>query len=66
MDAIREGLGMSGRLLRYSQSMLKEQLSDTVGVQTMDSLMCAQSVEEQKKIFESMPLGKVELILRYK
>ncbi len=65
VDVIREGLAMSGRLLKYLQLMFTEQLSETVGDQAIDSLMCAQSIEEQKKIFQSMPIDKIELIMRF-
>ena len=45
--------------------MMRDQLSETVGDQVMDSMFSAQSVEEQRQIFQSMPQDKVEAIVRY-
>ncbi len=55
---------MSGRLQKYLIKMMRDQLSEAVGDQIMDSLVNAQSVEEQRKIFQSIPQDKVEAILR--
>ncbi len=56
---------MSGRLQKYLIKMMRDQLSEAVGDQIMDSLVNAQSVEEQRKIFQSIPQDKVEAILRW-
>ena len=63
-DAIKEGLCVSSRLQKYMRKMLHTPLSEHVGDPVLDKLFSGQSLEEQQRVFQSMPLGSVEAIVR--
>ena len=64
IDAIKEGLCVSSRLQKYISKVLHSPLSESVGDHVLEQLFSGQSLEEQQRVFQSMPLGKVEAVVR--